>query len=115
MRFRQCFFSVIYIKTRNRVQEQSTQRFFFSTFIVGVPTNLGVLVILSANAEFKTVKREIKDGQYGPIAQFFGQGRIVLGTTLEVTGKGSGQLALFGQRATTTSVQAVSCTRHVIV
>ena len=76
--FVMCFFSIVYLKTRNRVQEQSTQRFFFSTFIVGVPTNLGVLVILSANAEFKTVKREIKDGQYGPIAQFFANQIVAL-------------------------------------
>lgn len=73
-----CFFSIIYIKTRDRVQTQATQRFFFSTFIVGVPTQLAVVVILSANAEFKTMKREIKDGQYGPVPQFLANQLIAL-------------------------------------
>ena len=88
-------------------------RFFFSTFVVGVPTQLAVVVILSANAEFKTMRREIiptltltptltptltltltpapaptptptltrreiKDGQYGPLPQFVANQLVAL-------------------------------------
>ena len=39
------FFAVIYLKIRDKVQEQTFQKFFLGTFVVGIPTSFGVGVV----------------------------------------------------------------------
>ena len=47
-------------------------------FIVVVPTSFGLVVTVLANTELKTVRREIKDGQYGPSPQFIANQLVAL-------------------------------------
>jgi hypothetical protein len=64
------FFSLVYLETRQRVQSQALQRFLYTNFVVGVSCNLAISVVFAGNIEFNAIKREVKDGQYSPVAQF---------------------------------------------
>ena len=56
------FFSIIYVNSRKRVQDQVLYRLWVSLWFVGVPTNLGVIAVYAYNEEFFAVKKEKKNG-----------------------------------------------------
>lgn len=58
------FFALVYLKSRERVQEQATNKLMLSMWFVGVPACMGVVAVFSMNQEFAAVKREVKDGAY---------------------------------------------------
>eukprot|EP00930_Biecheleria_cincta_P073146 TRINITY_DN60466_c0_g1_i1.p1 TRINITY_DN60466_c0_g1~~TRINITY_DN60466_c0_g1_i1.p1 ORF type:complete len:660 (+),score=105.20 TRINITY_DN60466_c0_g1_i1:27-1982(+) len=62
-----CFFSIVYIKSRDRVQEQAFNRLWLLLWFVGVPTNFGIICVLGTNLEFFAVRKETKDGMYHPL------------------------------------------------
>lgn len=62
-----CFFSIVYIKSRDRVQEQAFNRLWLLLWFVGVPTNFGIICVFGTNLEFFTVRKETKDGMYHPL------------------------------------------------
>ena len=62
------FFAVIYVKSRDRVQEQVLFRMFLIMWHVGVPTSLGVIAVYVYNTEFFSVKKEVKNGLYKPLS-----------------------------------------------
>lgn len=59
-----CFFALVYVHTRDRIQEQAFNKMFLSLWFIGVPANLGVVATFSLNLEFATVKRDVKEGCY---------------------------------------------------
>ena len=52
------FFTIVYIETRNLVQEQALQRYFLGSFVVGIPTNFAIGVVFFGNLEFAAIRRE---------------------------------------------------------
>lgn len=61
------FFAIVYIKSRDRVQEQAFNRLWLLLWFVGVPTNFGIICVFGTNLEFFTVRKETKDGMYHPL------------------------------------------------
>ena len=60
------FFSLVYIKARERIQSQVLNRMWLSIWYVGVPANMGVVAVYALNEEYKSVAREIKNGMVSP-------------------------------------------------
>ena len=58
------FFAVIYVKGRDRNQEQVLNRLWFCMWLLGVPTSLGVIGVYAFNEEYRGVKKEVKNGMY---------------------------------------------------
>ena len=62
------FFAVIYINARTRNQNQALQRMWYLIWIVGVPSNMGVIATYAYNVEFQAIKREARNGMVNPLA-----------------------------------------------
>ncbi|KAJ1420215.1 ABC-2 type transporter-domain-containing protein [Ochromonadaceae sp. CCMP2298] len=62
------FFAIIYIKARERTQDQILPRMFFNMFILGVPSCLCVVAVYAYNIEFNAIKREVKNGMVSPVS-----------------------------------------------
>jgi ABC-type multidrug transport system ATPase subunit len=77
-----CFFAIIYIKARDRVQEQILARMWLCLWHIGVPTSLGVVAVYTYNEEYFAIKREVKNGMITPISyiisNFFIQVPLIL-------------------------------------
>ena len=58
------FFSIIYIKSMNRTQEQVLNRLWLSMWFAGVPTSMGVVAVFAFQEEFTTINKEVKNGMY---------------------------------------------------
>jgi len=67
------FFALVYIKSRDRTQEQVLNRFWLIMWHLGVPSQLSVAACLGQNIEFTAVRREIKSGMYDFRAYFVAQ------------------------------------------
>jgi len=67
------FFSLVYIKSRERTQEQVLNRIWLLIWHIGVPSQLSVAACLGQNIEFVAVRREIKAGMYDFRAYFVAQ------------------------------------------
>jgi len=65
------FFAIIYVKARERNQDQALQRMWFLSWIIGVPSNMGVVAVYAYNIEFNAIKREVKNGMMSPIPYLF--------------------------------------------
>jgi len=65
-----CFFALVYLKSRDRVQEQASNKLMLSMWLVGVPANMGVVAVYGMNQDFAAVKREVKDGAYSLTSYF---------------------------------------------
>lgn len=63
-----CFFAIIYIKARDRVQEQILSRMWLCLWHIGVPSSLGVVAVYTYNEEYFAIKREVKNGMISPIS-----------------------------------------------
>ena len=60
------FFSVIYIESRSRSQDQVFARMWLVLWFLGVPSSLGVVATYVYNEEFFAIKREVKNGLLSP-------------------------------------------------
>jgi len=60
------FFAIVYIESRNYVQEQAITKMFLIMWYGGVPSCMGVIAVFAFNLEFKAVLAEIKNGMYRP-------------------------------------------------
>jgi ABC-type multidrug transport system ATPase subunit len=58
------FFAVIYVKSRDRNQEQVLNRLFLCMWLVAIPSSLGVIGVYAFNEEFKTLQKEVKNGMF---------------------------------------------------
>merc|ERR1719231_1760429 len=58
------FFAVIYVESRNRVQEKILNRLWLSMWLTGVPTSFGVVAVFAFADEFKSICKEVKNGMY---------------------------------------------------
>jgi len=65
------FFGIIYIKSRDRAQDQVTNKMFLCIWFIGVPCNLAVIAVWAYNAEFNTTRREMKNGMVSPMGPWF--------------------------------------------
>lgn len=70
------FFGIIYIKSRERDQDQIFSRMWLLVWHIGVPTSLGVVAVYSYNEEFSAIKREIKNGMLRPFSYLFSNALI---------------------------------------
>jgi len=62
------FFCLVYYDSRLLVQQQVMQKAFFVFWLVSVPVSFPVTVVYALNAEYAIVRKEVKDGMYGPLA-----------------------------------------------
>jgi len=62
------FFGVIYIESAQEVNPQAQFRLFFLWWVLCVPISLDLITVFLLNLELKTVKTEVKNGMYSPIA-----------------------------------------------
>jgi len=62
------FFGLIYKESAKNINPQATFRLFFLWWVLAVPVSLNLITVLIFNVELKTVKTEIKNGMYSPIA-----------------------------------------------
>ena len=60
------FFSIVYLKARDRTQRHAPYKVFLFMWHIGVPTALGVVAVIAYNLEHLSIKREVKQGQYSP-------------------------------------------------
>ena len=60
------FFSVVYIESRSRSQDQVFARMWLVLWFLGVPSSLGVVATYVYNEEFYAIKREVKNGLLSP-------------------------------------------------
>merc|ERR1719409_2268014 len=67
------FFAVIYIKSRDRTQDQVLNRLWLIIWHMGVPSQMCLAACLGQNLEFASVRREIKAGMYSFTAYFVAQ------------------------------------------
>eukprot|EP00971_Amphidinium_carterae_P204203 4052175-Amphidinium_carterae.1 len=68
MLFSDIFFAIIYIKTRDHTQDQVANKLFLCIWFIGTPCNLAVIGVWAYNAEFKAIRREMKNGMVSPMA-----------------------------------------------
>jgi ABC-type multidrug transport system ATPase subunit len=62
------FFSIIYIKARDRKQTQVLARLWLTLWHIGVPASLGVVAVHTYNEEYYAIKREVKNGMLSPVS-----------------------------------------------
>jgi hypothetical protein len=68
-----CFFTLVYIKSRERTQDQVSNRMWLILWHLGVPAQMSVAMCLGQNLEFASVRREVKAGMYSFSAYFIAQ------------------------------------------
>lgn len=66
--FATLFFGIIYIKTRDKNQEQIQSRTFFMMFCMGIPMQFILVSNFIYFYQWLSLKREVKGGMYHPIA-----------------------------------------------
>jgi len=57
-----CFFAVIYVNARAREQRYVLERMWLMMWSVGVPSSLGVVVVFVFNEEYKSIRKEWRNG-----------------------------------------------------
>eukprot|EP00616_Rhizochromulina_sp_CCMP1243_P005891 CAMPEP_0118998186 /NCGR_PEP_ID=MMETSP1173-20130426/62939_1 /TAXON_ID=1034831 /ORGANISM="Rhizochromulina marina cf, Strain CCMP1243" /LENGTH=888 /DNA_ID=CAMNT_0006949667 /DNA_START=69 /DNA_END=2736 /DNA_ORIENTATION=- len=62
------YFALVYVQARKRQQDQVLNRFWVIVWFIGVAANLGVVAVFASNAEFNSVKKEIKNGMISPVS-----------------------------------------------
>jgi ABC-type multidrug transport system ATPase subunit len=58
------FFAIVYVESRDRIQEQVLNRLWLTMWLVGVPSSLGVIGVYAFNEEFKTLRKGVKNGMF---------------------------------------------------
>mmetsp|Transcript_1138 Transcript_1138/g.2311 ORF Transcript_1138/g.2311 Transcript_1138/m.2311 type:complete len:674 (+) Transcript_1138:104-2125(+) len=67
------FFSLVYIKSRERKQDQVFNRVWLILWCIGVPTAMSLAACLGQNLEFVAISREVKAGMYSIAAYLIAQ------------------------------------------
>ena len=62
------FFGIIYIKTRDKTQDQVISRTFFLMFCMGIPMQFIIVSNFIYYYQWLSLKKEVKDGMYHPAA-----------------------------------------------
>jgi len=62
------FFAIIYVKTRDKEQNQIASKTYFIMFTLGIPMQFVLLSVFMFYHEWLSIKREVKDGMYHPSA-----------------------------------------------
>ena len=62
------FFGIVYLETADQRQEQVALRLFFLWWILAVPASFNVLTVFVMNMDLRTVRSEMKNGVYAPLA-----------------------------------------------
>ena len=65
------FFGIIYVESRDRVQEQALSRIWFVMWIIAVPSNMGVVAVYAYNIEYNAIRREVKNGMISALPYLF--------------------------------------------
>lgn len=63
-----CFFGIIYIETRDKVQEQVISRTFFLMFCMGIPMQFILVSNFIYHFQYLSLAKEVKNGMYHPFA-----------------------------------------------
>ena len=66
--FATTFFSIIYLETRNKRQDQVQPRTFFVMFAMGIPMQFILVSVYAYYQQWVSLKKEVKDGMYNPVA-----------------------------------------------
>jgi len=67
------YFSIIYIKTRDRIQEQALTRHWLIAWHIGIPTLMAMVFCFNAATEFTSVSREVRANNYRLFSYIFAQ------------------------------------------
>merc|ERR1712139_7429 len=67
------FFATVYLKSRDRTQDQVLNRIWLILWHMGVPTSMSLAACLGQNIEFVSVQREVKAGMYHISSYFIAQ------------------------------------------
>jgi len=62
------FFGIVYIETREEIQSTIFPRMLYLTWCISVPGAVTMIVVYSANVEFRRARCEISNGMYSPLA-----------------------------------------------
>ena len=70
------YFSAVYIRARNRNQDQVLNRFWIIVWYLCVPTQIAVVAVYTYNSEFNSIKKEIKNGMVSPATYLLAKGML---------------------------------------
>ena len=68
-----CFFSLVYLNARDRVQDQVGARLALVAWSVALPSQFGSVGIFSMHREYVLVVKEIRGGAYRPTSYLVAQ------------------------------------------
>ena len=71
-------FSLVYLEARNYTQDQALNKFWLTAWLVGVPSNMGVVAVYALNEEFKSILSETKNGMVSGLAYVVAKSILVL-------------------------------------
>merc|ERR1719193_1315709 len=71
-------FAVTYLDARERTQSQVIPRIFLLVWSFGAPAFMSVVVIAVYSSDFHVYLKEVRNGQYGPVAYMFAQKAIMV-------------------------------------
>lgn len=71
-------FSLVYLRGRDFTQDQSMNKFWLNMWLVGVPSNMGVVAVYALNEEFKSIQSEAKNGMLSGISYVVAKSILVL-------------------------------------
>jgi ABC-type multidrug transport system ATPase subunit len=69
--FSNIYFAIVYIKSRDRDQDQVLNKMWLTIWFIGVPANMGVVATYALNAEFNAIRKEVKNGMVSLFAYIF--------------------------------------------
>mmetsp|Transcript_20898 Transcript_20898/g.29039 ORF Transcript_20898/g.29039 Transcript_20898/m.29039 type:complete len:395 (-) Transcript_20898:169-1353(-) len=59
-------FGLVYKNSRDDVQAQSQNKFWCNIWLIGMPSNMGLVAVYALNDEFKSLLLEVKNGMISP-------------------------------------------------
>jgi len=71
-------FAATYLDARERTQSQVIPRIFLLVWSFGAPAFMSVVVIAVYSSDFHVYLKEVRNGQYGPVAYMFAQKAIMV-------------------------------------
>ena len=63
-----CCFGLIYLESREAVQDQVMPRLFLLNWVCTMPSILNLITVLALNNEYTNARAEMKNGMYSPVA-----------------------------------------------
>ena len=71
-------FSLVYLEARDNTQDQAQNKFWLTAWLVGVPSNMGVVAVYALNEEFKSIRSEAKNGMVSGLSYVVAKSVLVL-------------------------------------